>query len=461
METQFERVSADDQLILDSGYQPQLRRKLTRFASFAAAFSFMSVLMGVYSNYGFALASAGPFSIWTWPIVAVGQMFVALVFAEIAGRLPLTGSLYNWNTRMSGHSVGWQAGWLTIFGYAVAGVGLIAAMMAPLGSLLGHTFSPGTVQVIGISIVLVQLFINIYGIAFAGLLNRYAVIIEMIALVVFGTALVIASVLHGGLHFALLTTIPHDPVPYLPAFFISGLLAAWTIFGYEAPSDVSEETFNARRTAPQSVIAAVSSSAILGFIFLLILTLAIPNAATIASEVDPVSSIFFYHLGMIPTYIFLVCVLIAMLAVGLLVITNAARLTFAMARDEATRGSHILKKVSGRGVPANAAIFVATIEILLIVFAYGQTALYATTIILLSLVYLITILSFALNMKKLPSPDTFSLGLWRMPVIVIAACWIVAELALFTIPAPFHLSAYTSIGVIVAGLILQRLVVKR
>jgi amino acid transporter len=96
----------------------------------------MSVLMGVFANYGYVLGKAGPFGLWTWLIVGVGQLLVALVFAEMAGRIPLTGALYNWNSKLSHPGIGWFVGWLIVFAYAVGGVGIIVPMMFRLQNFL-------------------------------------------------------------------------------------------------------------------------------------------------------------------------------------------------------------------------------------------------------------------------------------------------------------------------------------
>jgi len=415
----------------------------------------MSALTGVFANYGFALGTAGAFAIWTWPIVAAGQMLVALIFAEMAGRVPLTGSLYNWNAKLGSATLGWQAGWLTIFAYAVGGAGIIVALMSPLQSLIGIQLGQTAIYSIGVGIILVQLLISIFGVRLTAHLNRTAVAGEIFALAFFSIVLLLVLFVKKSLHLALLTTIPTSPKPYLPAFLISGLLAAYTLFGFEAASDVSEETINARYVAPQSVIWGVLFSAGLGFLFILVLTLAIPDLATIAASADPVSSIFLYYLGTIPTKLFLLFVLVAMFACALLMITNASRLTFAVARDKRVLGSSTLAKVSSYGVPANAAVFVALIEIVMFFFVYGQVAIYATSVVLLELVYLFTVCNFALGLKNLPPPQTFSLGKWRWPIIVLSVVWIFAEIAVLTIPSEFHLTAYISFGIIIAGLISQ------
>ncbi len=45
-------------------------------------------------------------------MVFVGQLMVALCFAELAARYPVAGSVYNWakTPRQPGSSAGWPAG---------------------------------------------------------------------------------------------------------------------------------------------------------------------------------------------------------------------------------------------------------------------------------------------------------------------------------------------------------------
>ena len=64
----------DDDSQLDRyGYKQQFVRSLRHFESFAVAFSFISITTGIFTTYGFALATGGPRSIWTWLIVAAGH----------------------------------------------------------------------------------------------------------------------------------------------------------------------------------------------------------------------------------------------------------------------------------------------------------------------------------------------------------------------------------------------------
>jgi len=41
------------------GYQPELRRSMGFFSTFAISFSLMSITTGIFANYGFGLQQAG------------------------------------------------------------------------------------------------------------------------------------------------------------------------------------------------------------------------------------------------------------------------------------------------------------------------------------------------------------------------------------------------------------------
>ncbi len=444
----------EDRDIIEAGYKPQLHRKIGFFASFAISFSFMSVLMGVFANYGYVLGKAGPFGLWTWLIVGVGQLLVALVFAEMAGRIPLTGALYNWNGKLGHPTISWLVGWLTVFAYSAGSVGIVVALMNPLQSLLGKTWDMHTISLIGIAILLLELIINVYGVKLAAYINRLAVIAEIVALIIFGLILGIVVFVKGTPNVSLLTTVPTNFSAYLPAFLISTLLAAWTIFGFESPSDFSEETINAKQVAPKSIISSVLVAVILGALFLGIVTIAIPNLATVSSASDPISTIFSYHLGTIPTQIFLFLVVLAMFAASLITTTAASRLLFAVSRDKKVIGHQLFSKVSDRGIPLYAAILIATVEGVIYLTMYGLSALYSAAVVLLFLAYLITVLNFSIGAKKLPATKNFSLGNWHWPVVILSILWLVFEIGVLTVPAEFHLAAEITAGITLGGLII-------
>jgi len=444
----------DDRAIIEAGYKPQLRRSLGFFSSFAISFSFMSVLMGIFANYGYVLGKAGPFGFWTWLLVGAGQFLVALVFAEMAGRIPLTGAIYNWNTRLTNPTVGWFTAWLMMFAYTAGTVGVVAAMMAPLQTLIGQQLDNNILRCIGVGIILAQAAINIYGVRLAAHTNRLAVAAEIVALIIFGLIILAVILAKGEVNTGLLTTLPASPTPYWPNFLMASLLAAWTIFGFESPSDLSEETVNVQRITPKSIISSVVATVALGSFFLCIITLAIPDLATVTAASDPISTVVAHHLGGATTKIFLLFVLTAMFAASLVGITTASRLLFAVARDRRIVGSSFLTKISSHHVPSRATLLVAAIEIIIFLAAKDLTDLYAAPVVLLALAYLITVVSFIAGLKKLPSTDSFSLGRWHWPVVTLAILWLISEIGILTIPKEFHAVAAIAGGIVIVGLAL-------
>src|SRR4051795_3135495 len=101
------------------GYKQELDRSLGSFSSFAAGFSYISILTGVFQLFGFAFLSAGPAFWWSWPIVFVGRCAVAMCFGELGGQYPLAGSVYQWSKQTARALTSWMAGWLLLVGSVV------------------------------------------------------------------------------------------------------------------------------------------------------------------------------------------------------------------------------------------------------------------------------------------------------------------------------------------------------
>ena len=132
------------------GYKQELDRSLGNFSSFAAGFSYISILTGVIQLFAFGFLFAGPAVWWTWFIVLVGQMMVALCFAEMAGQYPLAGSVYNWSKRVAGDFAAWMTGWIYVVGsiVTVAAVAVAWQVVLPQVStkfqILGSAADAGT-----------------------------------------------------------------------------------------------------------------------------------------------------------------------------------------------------------------------------------------------------------------------------------------------------------------------------
>jgi len=80
--------NTDSQELAGFGYKQELDRSLGSFSSFAAGFSYISILTGVFQLFYLGYAEGGAAYWWTWPMAFAGQALVALCFCELAARYP-------------------------------------------------------------------------------------------------------------------------------------------------------------------------------------------------------------------------------------------------------------------------------------------------------------------------------------------------------------------------------------
>src|SRR5260370_25535582 len=104
--------NADQRDLAAAGYKQELDRTLGKFSSFAAGFSYISILTGMFQNFHLGFSAGGPAFFWTWPLMFGGQLMVALCFAELAAHYPLCGGIYQWSRHVGSRGVGWLAGWV-------------------------------------------------------------------------------------------------------------------------------------------------------------------------------------------------------------------------------------------------------------------------------------------------------------------------------------------------------------
>ena len=63
----------DNHDLADFGYKQELDRSLGSFSSFAAGFSYISILTGMFQLFFLGFAFGGPAFFWAWPIVFFGK----------------------------------------------------------------------------------------------------------------------------------------------------------------------------------------------------------------------------------------------------------------------------------------------------------------------------------------------------------------------------------------------------
>lgn len=119
------------------GYRQELRRGIGGFSSFAVAFSLISVLTGVFANFDHGLRQVGGAVPWSWLVVLAGQTLVALVLADLAVRMPLSGYGYQCTSRLANSHAGFFVGWMLLVQFLSGFPGVCATLARHAAPLLG------------------------------------------------------------------------------------------------------------------------------------------------------------------------------------------------------------------------------------------------------------------------------------------------------------------------------------
>src|ERR1700722_10487264 len=440
----------EEAILAKAGYRPELRRSLRFFSMFAIAFSIISITTGIFLNYGFGLTYWGPASIWTWPIVGVGNLMIALVVAELGSRIPLAGYAYQWSARLVNPTYGWFVGFAGLLYIAGGGGPIMLGVGAPL--LLSEfnvaSPSPHLVLTVAIILMLLPVMINIISIQVAARVNNVAVFTEIIGTVVFGVLLLVLWGIHskptqyGAGILTNTTSIYHNPTWY--AFALAGLLGAFTLVGFELAADMSEDAVDPVRSVPRGVLWAVGGSAVLGMIALIGFTIAIPDLKTVESAPLPLLAIAGYWLpsGLVKVFVaFVVFSMFSILVVG----TGAqARLVYSLSRDNMLPFSGTLRKIHKRSqTPVVALLVFGVIDLGVMLYGYNQPSSFGTlvgaTAIIPYIIYFLITLAYAIRRRTTDSiPGAFSLGRWARPVIGFVLVYTVVIMVALSFPAPFH-----------------------
>src|ERR1700740_2104955 len=130
-------AARDEAALAKFGDKQELRRSLGVFSSFAVAFSYISPSTGIFTLFALGLTTIGGVFIWSWPIVAIGQLWLAPGFAELSSHYPIAGSVFQWTKYLAGKTYSWFAGWIYLF----AGVLTVASVCATLPIALIPAFN--------------------------------------------------------------------------------------------------------------------------------------------------------------------------------------------------------------------------------------------------------------------------------------------------------------------------------
>ena len=426
------------------GYRQELKRSIGSFSSFAAGFSYISILTGLFQMFHLGYGIAGPAFFWTWPVVLTGQLLVALCFAELASRYPLSGGVYQWAKFTGNPFLGWMTGWiyLACLITTIAAVAMALQVSLPQISssfqIIGTSNDPKSVALnailLGSILIVISTMINARGIKLLALINNIGVFAELIGIIFLIVLLFLRRV-----RSPIEAVIQNNEFKGFPDMTIlmaaAAMTASYVLYGFDTAGTLAEETHDPRKKAPRAILQALLAAGFAGLLVLLFALMAAPDlgAPDLGNISGGLPMLVKSVLGETTGKLFLCIVIFAIIVCTLAVHSGAVRLMFAMGRDRCLPFSNSLSEVSLKThTPVLATLLcgLGAMVILVVNLQFPKVFELITSIAILwaNLAYWIVVALQLKNRIKLARSggDTdarFKLGKWGLPVNILALIW--------------------------------------
>ena len=427
--------SADVDRLHRLGYPQELKRILSGFSNYALSLSIICIVAGGITSFHVGYAAVGGAAIGiVWPVWTVISLCVALAMGQVASAFPTAGGLYHWAAILGGRFWGFFVAWLNLAGLVTVLAAINVGSVRFAESLLDFNLDHPWIQALLVAaITFSQALINHKGISLTRILIDFSGwwILGVSAAIIVVVCMVAPSLdLMRAFTWTNLGGTPGNDNSVWPASgsmvwlaFMSALLPAYTITGFDASAHAAEETIDAAREVPLGMVRSVVVSGLVGWVMLGIVVISIPEPRVVAEAGEnafmtalqnAVGSGLALALGLAACVGQYLC--------GLATVTAASRMTYAFARDGGLPWSIILARVApGTRAPVAAIWTVAITSVLFTIWTpvYATIASVCTMLLYLSYVVPLVLAARALG-RTWTEMGPFQLGRWFIPAAMVS-----------------------------------------
>jgi amino acid transporter len=202
-------------------------------------------------------------------------------------------------------------------------------------------------------------------------------------------------------------------------------------------------------------VASVVVASVVGMLFLIALTVAIPNIKAASNTESAVALITRLQLGVGVQKVVLVAIMFSFFAAGVVTMATGARLVYAMSRDARFPGHQVMRRVNPRTqtpIPATILMFAGGVVLMVAVPGNALIQLITAGSVLIVVIYGATVVLYLAVRKGLDRKEgAFSLGRFELPVAISALVWMVAAFVVLVSPASAHVPDAVAAGLAAAG----------
>ncbi|KAL6223227.1 hypothetical protein ACLB2K_006615 [Fragaria x ananassa] len=242
--------------------------------------------------------------------------------------------------------------------------------------------------------------------------------------------------------------------PY--AVILSFLVSQYSLYGYDAAAHLTEETRGADKNGPIAILTSIGIISVFGWAYILALTFSIQDFSYLYDPTNETAGAFVpapilydafhgrYHSS--TGAIILLCIIWGSFFFGgLSITTSAARVVYALSRDQGVPFSSVWRKIHPKHkVPSNAVWLCAAICILLglPILKVNVVFVAITSICTIGWVggYAVPIFARMVMPEKNFKAGPFYLGSFSRPICLVAFLWICYTCSVFLLPTYYPIS---------------------
>ncbi|KAF4967228.1 hypothetical protein FSARC_5207 [Fusarium sarcochroum] len=400
-EKHMDNQDRDDQNLERLGYVQEVKRNFSLTAMVATCVNLMSTWEALSSTLAAGLVSGGPVSLVYGMIVAfIGSLCAAMSLAELASR---------------------TLGWVALAGSAPFLAGTQIQGLLVLNYPDSYTFERWHGTMLFWAILIGSACICIFCSNSLPLIEKLTLVLHIgffiIILVVIAT---VSPTKHSAefvfAHFENNSGWRNDAV----AWSIGLLSSCYVLIGYDGATHLSEEMEKAETGVPRAMVGSILINGPLGFGFLITVLFFMGDIASALNTPTgfPIIQIFYNVTGSVAAATALTGAITVMAALSTVpLITSAARIMWAFARDGGLPFSaHLAKVDKRRHIPTVSILIVTFLLVLLGLINIGSTtafnAILSLAVVSLQSSYLLPIV--LVIWRRVFRPDTLSWGPWHL-----------------------------------------------
>jgi len=328
-----------------TGSAQALRRSLSLTQIVFLGLAYMAP-MAVFDTFGIvAEVSEGRVPL-SYLLIFVAVAITAWAYSRMVRIYPRAGSAYTYTRESINPHVGFLVGWAATLDYLL--LPMINALLSSIYMTVAFPDVPAWVWILGT--ILICTGVNLAGVRLAAQVNTALVIIQIVTAVAF-VVLTVKNILDGA-NGAVFSFAPFLAAPEQFSGIASGAaILALSFLGFDAVTTMSEEARDPRRDIPRAIFLIVAAAGVFFVSVTYVMQVLFPDVTLVGDIVGASPEMAKYIGGALFQALFIGGYMVAVLGCGITQQMSAARLLYAMGRDDVLP-RRPFARLNDKGVPS-------------------------------------------------------------------------------------------------------------